>query len=232
MSNDKQRAAEESVAYIKDGMIVGLGSGSTVNLMLQKLGQRVGEGLDIKGIPSSKKTERLATELGIPLTDIFSVDRIDIAIDGADEVDSGLNLLKGGGGSLVREKVIDAIADKLIIIIDDSKMVSELGDFPLPVEVVPFGWKISAQNIANLGAVTSLRKKGRNVFVSDNGNYILDCKLDKITEPKKLHEAIKQMVGVVETGLFLEMADEVVMARNGRVMISVREDGGKRDESE
>src|SRR5690625_3907808 len=123
-------------------MIVGLGSGSTVNLMLQKLGQRVGEGLDIKGIPSSKKTERLATELGIPLTDITSVDRIDIAIDGADEVDSGLNLLKGGGGSLVREKIVDATADMLIIIIDDSKMVSELGDFPLPVEVVPFGWKI------------------------------------------------------------------------------------------
>jgi len=230
--NDKKLAAEESVAYIKNGMIIGLGSGSTVNLMLQRLGQRVGEGLDIKGIPSSKKTERLATELGIPLTDISSVDRIDIAIDGADEVDSELNLLKGGGGSLVREKVVDATADKLIIIIDDSKMVSELGDFPLPVEVVPFGWKITAQNIANLGAVTSLRKKGRNVFVSDNGNYILDCKFDKITEPKKLHEAIKQMVGVVETGLFVKMADKVVKARNGRVMISVKKDGGQEDESE
>lgn len=232
MFNDKKLAAEESVAYIKDGMIVGLGSGSTVNLMLQKLGQRVGEGLDIKGIPSSKKTERLATELGIPLTDFSSVDRIDIAIDGADEVDSGLNLLKGGGGSLVREKVVDLTADKLVIVIDASKMVAELGDFPLPVEVVPFGWQVTAQNISDLGAVTSLRKKGRNVFVSDNGNYVLDCKFDKITEPKKLHEAIKQMVGVVETGLFLEMADEVVMAGNGRVMISVREDGGKRDESE
>jgi len=230
--NDKKLAAEESIAYIKDGMIVGLGSGSTVNLMLQKLGQRVGEGLDIKGIPSSKKTERLATELGIPLTDITSVDRIDIAIDGADEVDSGLNLLKGGGGSLVREKIVDATADMLIIIIDDSKMVSELGDFPLPVEVVPFGWKITAQNIANLGAVTSLRKKDRNVFVSDNGNYILDCKFDKITEPNKLHEAIKQMVGVVETGLFVKMADKVVKARNGHVMISVKKDGGQEDESE
>src|SRR5690625_261089 len=111
-------------------------------------------------------------------------------------------------------------------------MVVELVDFPLPVQFVPFGWQVTSQNISYLGAVTSLRKKGRNVFVSDNGNYILDCKFDKITEPKKLHEAIKQMVGVVETGLFLEMADEVVMARNGRVMISVREDGGKRDESE
>src|SRR5690625_3792050 len=138
-------------------MMVGLGSGSPVNLMRQNLCQRVGDGLDTKGIRSAKKTERLATELGIPFTDIFSVDRIDIAIDGADEVDSGLNLLKGGGGSLVREKVIDAIADKLIIIIDDSKMVSELGDFHLPVDVVTYGWKISAQNIANLVASICLR---------------------------------------------------------------------------
>src|SRR5699024_369377 len=108
----------------------------------------------------------------------------------------------------------------------------ELGDFPLPVEVVPFGWQVTAQNISDLGAVTSIRKKGRNVFVSDNGNYVLDCKFDKITEPKKLHEAIKQMVGVVETGLFLEMADGAVMAGSRRVMTSVREDGGERDEGE
>lgn len=232
MLNDKKLVAEAAVEYIKDGMTVGLGSGSTINWMLYKLGKRVKEGLHIKALPSSKKTERLAIELGIPLTDFSNTDRINLAIDGADEVDSGLNLLKGGGGSLVREKIIDAEAEKLVIIIDDSKKVSTLGDFPLPVEVVPFGWEITARNIAALGPVTSLRKQYGNIFVSDNGNYILDCKFGEITKPKKLHEVIKQIVGVVETGLFVGMADDLIMARNGRIMNSEKKDGGQGNGSE
>src|SRR5690625_2645950 len=159
MNHDKKLAAEKSLMYIKDGMIVGLGSGSTVNIMLKQLGKRVKEGLHIKGVPSSKKTERLAKELGIPLTDFSSIDRIDIAIDGADEVDSRLNVLKGGGGSLVREKIVDAAADKLVIVIDESKKVAKLGNFPLPIEVVPFGWEITSRNIAALGGIPRLRNR-------------------------------------------------------------------------
>jgi len=219
MSNDKQRAAEKSVSYIKDGMIVGLGSGSTVNLMLKELGKRVKEGLNIKGIPSSKKTERLANELGIPLTDFSSVDRIDIAIDGADEVDSGFNIIKGGGGSLVREKIVAAAAGKLIIVIDASKKVSKLGRFPLAIEVVPFGWEMTSRNIEALGGVPILRKHAGRVFLSDNGNYILDCKFDEMTAPKALHGKIKSLIGVVETGLFIDMLDEIVIASNGKVTI-------------
>ncbi|UJL45571.1 ribose-5-phosphate isomerase RpiA [Virgibacillus sp. NKC19-16] len=219
MNSDKKVAGEEAVSLIKNGMTIGLGSGSTVNWMLKSLSKRVKEGLDIKGIPSSQKTERLAIELGVPLTDFSNADKIDIAVDGADEVDSGLNLLKGGGGSLVREKIIDAMAKELVVIVDQSKVVSHLGEFSLPVEVIPFGWGVTSWNIADLGGVPSLRKKDGSVFVSDNGNYILDCKFGKIDQPKNLHEQLKLMVGVVETGLFVEMTDKVIVARNGGIEI-------------
>src|SRR5690606_4874586 len=138
MDPEKKLAAEASIDFIEDGMVVGLGSGSTVDWMVRKLGEKVLEGLNIKAIPSSKKTEQLAVEVGVPLTDFASVDRIDIAIDGADEIDGKLNALKGGGGSLVREKVVDVNADQLIIIVDQSKVVDKLGEFPLPVEVLQF----------------------------------------------------------------------------------------------
>lgn len=136
---DKQMAAEASIQYIKDGMTVGLGSGSTVNFMLEKLAERIKEGLTIKGIPSSLKTERFAKQLGIPLTDFSNTTKIDIAIDGADEVDPNLHLLKGGGGSLVREKIVDQAADRLIIIVDSSKTVSKLGDSPSQLKYCHLG---------------------------------------------------------------------------------------------
>nr|WP_095742971.1 ribose-5-phosphate isomerase RpiA [Sediminibacillus massiliensis] len=214
---NKKAAGEEAVKYIKDGMVVGLGSGSTVNWMLKKLGERIKtEGLKITGIPTSLKTERLAKELGIPLTDFSDMEKIDVAIDGADEVDQHFNLLKGGGGSLVREKIVDAIADELIVIIDDSKRVDQLGAFPLPVEVVPFGWQVTANRIAELGCDPVLRKKDGEVFVSDNGNYILDCRFDHILDPEDLHKQLKSLVGVVETGLFTGMADKVISGVDGR----------------
>lgn len=216
---DKRIVAEEAIKYIKDGMTVGLGSGSTINWLLKKLGKLVEEGLQIRGIPSSLKTERLAIELGIPLTDFSKATHIDIAIDGADEIDNKFNLLKGGGGSLVREKVVDRIADQLIIIVDASKVVSQLGAFPLPVEVLPFGWQIVAENIERIGGVPTLRKRENRVFISDNGNYILDCKFDIIENPKQLHERLKLLVGVVETGLFCEMTDEVIVSRNGLIEV-------------
>ncbi|MRH44484.1 ribose 5-phosphate isomerase A [Aquibacillus halophilus] len=220
MDINKKIAGEEAVNYIKDGMTIGLGSGSTVNWMLKKLANRVkNEGLNIKGIPTSIKTELLAKDLGIPLTNFTDVEQIDLAIDGADEVDNNLNLLKGGGGSLVREKIVDAMAKKLIIIIDESKLVTHLGAFPLPIEILPFGWNITAKHIANFGCEPILRKKEEDVFVSDNGNYILDCKFDRILHPKSLHENLKLLVGVVETGLFVGMTDKVITARNGEIVM-------------
>lgn len=216
---NKKLVGEAAIEFIKDGMTVGLGSGSTVNWMLHKLGERVRQGLDIKGIPTSLKTERLATELGIPLTDFSKVKKIDLAIDGADEVDPHLNLLKGGGGSLVREKIIDIEAKEFIVIVDASKLVSELGAFSLPVEVIPFGWRQTSDRISNLGGNPKLRMTDSEVFVSDNGNYILDCDFGGIVNPKKLHEQLKLLVGVVETGLFVEMASKLIIARNNEVEI-------------
>ncbi|MEI3600063.1 MULTISPECIES: ribose-5-phosphate isomerase RpiA [unclassified Oceanobacillus] len=221
-NKQKQMAAEASIEFIKDGMTVGLGSGSTINFMLEQLAERVKEGLKINGIPSSLKTERYAKRLGIPLSDFSTTTKIDIAIDGADEVDPNLHLLKGGGGSLVREKIVDRAADKLIIIVDSSKVVSKLGEFPLPVEVLPFGFEVTTEQISAAGCVAVLREKDGQPFVSDNGNYILDCKFDSIEDPQALHEKLKSITGVVETGLFPQMAHKVIVAREGTVDILQR----------
>lgn len=214
---NKKAVGEAAAEYIKEGMIVGLGSGSTVNWMLKKLGEQVKNGLNVQGIPTSKKTERLARELGIPLTDFSAVTHIDLAIDGADEVDGKLNLLKGGGGSLVREKIVDAMAEQFIVIADETKLVTQLGAFSLPVEVLPFGWQVTAKRIAETGCKPTLRKKENEIFVSDNGNYVLDCEYGSILQPKALHEELKLLVGVVETGLFVDMADNVITVRNGKI---------------
>jgi len=222
MKVDKVIAAEEAVKYVKNGMTLGLGSGSTVNWFLRKLSVRVKEGLEIQGIPSSKKTEKLAKELGIPLIDFSGTTHIDLAIDGADEIDSSLNLIKGGGGSLVREKVVDACADELIIIADASKMVSQLGTFPLPIEVLPFGFEVTVENIKKLGGTSNLRRKDDQIFVSDNGNYIIDCSFGPINDAVTLHEKLIQMVGVIDTGIFAGMADKVIVARNGEIELYSR----------
>ncbi|MFA1819979.1 ribose-5-phosphate isomerase RpiA [Virgibacillus oceani] len=219
MDVQKKLAGEASIDFIKDGMVVGLGSGSTVNWMVRKLAERVKEGLDIKGIPSSKKTERLALEVGVPLTDFSSVDHIDIAIDGADEVDGEFNILKGGGGSLVREKIVDVNANQLVIIVDESKLVKKLGEFPLPIEVLQFGWEVTAKKIAELGGEPVIRVRDGERFISDNGNYILDCQFERIPKPEELHSNLKQLTGVVETGIFTNMADKVIIARDDKVEI-------------
>jgi ribose 5-phosphate isomerase A len=217
----KKAAGEKAVEFIENGMILGLGSGSTVYWMMKKLAELVEQGLDIKGVPSSKRTEGWAKEFGIPLVDFSQVDRIDLAIDGADEIDPDFQLTKGGGGSLVREKIVDCLAEKLIIIADKTKMVDTLGTFPLPVEVVPFGYQATAKRIANLGAISELRMRDGNVFVSNNGNYILDCQFTLINNPEQLHEKIKALVGVVETGLFVNMVDTVIVGdENGTEIIS------------
>ncbi|PPA70948.1 ribose-5-phosphate isomerase RpiA [Jeotgalibacillus proteolyticus] len=210
----KKLAGEKAAEFVKDGMVVGLGSGSTMYWTIKKIGEQVSEGIAIQGIPSSVQTANWAKEFGIPLTDFSKVKQVDLAIDGADEIDQNFDLIKGGGGSLVREKIIDSAAGQLIIAADDSKLVKALGAFPLPVEVVPFGYEIIKEKIARLGSEPVLRSQNGKAFVTDNGNYILDCLFSEITDPKKLHNLLKSMVGVVETGLFINMTDMVIIGKS------------------
>ncbi|GAB4073015.1 ribose 5-phosphate isomerase A [Barrientosiimonas marina] len=208
----KKNAGESSVDLIQNGMTVGLGSGSTVYWMLKQLGERAANGLDVKGVPSSQQTKGWAEAFGVPLTDFAHVKRLDLAIDGADEVDPQWQLVKGGGGALVREKIIAASANSLIVIIDESKTVSQLGAFPLPIEVVPFGWETTAERITETGVEPVARRNDAGeLFVSDNGNYIVDCHFGTIREPRALEKQINQLTGVVETGLFTDMANNVIV---------------------
>lgn len=215
----KKAAAEKAAEFIQDGMTIGLGSGSTVYWLIQRIGELVEQGLTVRGIPSSIRTEGWAKACKIPLTDFSQVQSIDIAIDGADEIDPNFNLTKGGGGSLLREKLVDAHAKQLIIIADESKLVPTLGKFPLPVEVVPFGWEVTAKSIAKLGATPQLRLGEGNVFVSNNGNYILDCHFQTIANPAELHNQLKLLLGVVETGLFIGMTDTVIIGGDEQIKV-------------
>ncbi|MGD7045902.1 ribose-5-phosphate isomerase RpiA [Jeotgalibacillus proteolyticus] len=219
----KQMAGEKAASFVQDGMIVGLGSGSTMYWMVRKLGELVQKGLTIKGIPTSLQTEKWAKEFGVPLTSFAQIKDIDLAIDGADEIDPEFRLIKGGGGSLVREKVVAAAAKQFIIAADESKVVSKLGNFPLPVEVVPFGFEATALQLGKLGCDPQVRKKGNERFRTDNGNFILDCSFTRIEDPVSLHHKIKLLTGVVDTGLFLNMADAVILGnQRGAEMMEKR----------
>jgi len=209
----KKLAGEKAVDLVKDGMIVGLGTGSTVEYTLRKLGKRVKEGLKIQGIPTSIHTQRIAKEEKIPLTTLEEHPEIDITIDGADEVDSNLNLIKGGGGALVREKIIAFNSKRVIIVIDDSKIVKALGiDFALPVEVTKFGWTATKKTLETLGCEVELRKvMGEEPYITDNSNYILDCDFERIAEPEQLEVDLNNIPGIVDTGLFIGLVDEVIV---------------------
>lgn len=215
----KKVVGEKAVEYIQDGMILGLGSGSTVYWMMKKLGELIERGLKVRGVPSSFRTEAWAKEFGIPLVSFSDAHQLDLAIDGADEVDSNVNLIKGGGGSLLREKLVDEAANQLIIVVDDSKLVETLGNFPLPVEVVPFGWENTARKIAKLECIPRIRMDNDEIFVTDNGNYILDCKFRSIINPIELHHQLKLTLGVIETGLFINMTDKVIVAEEKGIKI-------------
>jgi len=209
--NAKQAAAHKAVQYIKDGMIVGLGTGSTAYWAIQYLGEKVKQGMRITAIATSDETERLALECGIKVSEMDAVDYIDIDIDGADEIDRRLNLIKGGGGALLREKIVAAGSKTFIVIADGSKMVEMLGQFPLPVEIIPFGWQHTARHLALLGCQTTLRQKEAKPFITDNGNYILDCQFGPIPDPAVLQQQINNTPGVVENGLFVKMATRIVI---------------------
>ena len=206
----KQVIGEKATEYIDDGMIVGLGTGSTAYWAIQKIGELVKNGLRIKGVPTSESTEKLAIEAGIPLLKVNNIEYIDITIDGADEFDAKKNLIKGGGGALLREKIIASMTQLYIIIADSSKKVEILGNFPLPVEVTPFAWQVTSRQLEKLGCATTIRMVKNQLYITDNDNYILDCRFKSITHPKKLSEQINSIPGVVENGIFPEMTQIIV----------------------
>lgn len=208
--NDKQLIAEKAVDFIKDGMIVGLGTGSTAYWAITKIGKLVQNGLDIKGVPTSINTEKLAQSLNIPLANISEIKKIDITIDGADEFDENKNVIKGGGGALLREKIIASITSYYIIIADSSKKAEVLGNFPLPVEVTPFAQEITISQLKQLGCSTNLRLENGKPFITDNKNFIVDCKFNRISKPEELANKLNSIPGVVEHGLFSNMADILV----------------------
>ncbi|MDD1746174.1 MAG: ribose-5-phosphate isomerase RpiA [Methanomassiliicoccales archaeon] len=212
MEKKKKAAAEAAIELVKDGMVVGLGTGSTANFAIEGLGKRVGEGLRIRGVATSKATEELARRVGVPVVTLEEVGRLDLTIDGADEVDPQFNLIKGMGGALLREKIVAFASRQEVIIVDDSKLVDVLGTkSPLPVEVVPFGHLRTKDALESLGCKASL-KGGSSPFLTDNGNLIYECKFAKIEEPEILEAEIDLIPGVVESGLFIDLATKVVVA--------------------
>jgi len=210
----KEAAAEAAAAQVKDGMIVGLGSGTTATLAVNAMGRRVSQGLRITGIPTSEQTAQLARSLGIPLTTLGEQPKIDMTIDGADEVEvSTLNLIKGLGGALLREKIVASATAKFVIIVDETKLVNQLGTHdPVPVEVIPFGWQVTEARLRSLGAKPKLRMKpDGEPYITDGGHYILDCTFGLIASSADLDIALDKTVGVVEHGLFVGMASQVVV---------------------
>ncbi|MCC3144186.1 ribose-5-phosphate isomerase RpiA [Halanaerobium sp. Z-7514] len=212
--NPKKLTGEKAADFITDGMMIGLGTGSTAYYAIKKVGEMVRNGLNVKAVPTSKETADLAAEEGIELIELSEVEKLDITIDGADEVDPDFNLIKGGGGALLREKIVAAATERLIIIVDESKLVNKLGDFLLPIEVTPFNWEYTQKMINKMGATSEIRKKGGEIFVTDNDNYILDCDFGKIENPEKLTIDLNTIPGVVENGIFANMAEIVVVGYN------------------
>jgi ribose 5-phosphate isomerase A len=210
----KQAAANSAAAELRDGMVVGLGSGSTARLAVGAIGLRVKEGLQIIGIATSERTAEQARSLGIPLSTLGEHLQIDLTIDGADEVELGtLNLIKGGGGNQLREKVVATASSRLVIAVDESKTVCRLGDRAgVPVEVAQFGWQATARSLAKLKATPTLRLRSDGApFITDGGNYILDCAFGRIESANMLQRELDSVVGVIEHGLFIGMASLVLI---------------------
>lgn len=209
--NKKKIAGEKAAEFIKDGMIVGLGTGSTAKYLVDKVGEMVKEGLKIRAVATSKATEQQAMELGIPLVDVNDVTYIDIAIDGVDEIDREFNATKGGGGALFREKIVASLAREVIWIMDDSKLVENIGNFPLPVEILPYGYKVTFQRLKDLGYNPVMRCKDDELYVTDNGNYIADLHIGVPADVNNIKIHLDNTVGVLETGQFLKMCNRIVV---------------------
>jgi ribose 5-phosphate isomerase A len=208
----KQRAAAAALAQVADGMRLGLGTGSTAAHFVRLLGERVAGGLRVRAVPTSEATAALARRAGIPLATLDELPALDLCVDGADEVDRQMNLIKGGGGALLREKIVASCAARFVVIVDVAKRVSRLGAFPLPVEVVPMAATPLARRIGALGCRVALRRGADGApFATDEGNRILDCRFGAIADPAALGGTLDAMPGVVEHGLFVGMADAVIV---------------------
>jgi len=222
LDNAKKNSAVFAADFVKQGMTIGVGSGSTVYWLIEELGRRVRQGLQIVAVPTSSVTAEQAKQAGIALSELNAVEEIPLTIDGADEIDEKGNLIKGGGGALLQEKIVASASRELIIIADSSKLVHRLGKFPLPVEVVPFGYRHVERQILNSGSCrrTTVRTRGENIFVSDHSNYILDCDYGQIEDAAALNTALHLIPGVVETGLFVNMASKAIIGwDDGRVEV-------------
>lgn len=221
MNDDaKKRSAERAIEFVSDDQVVGLGTGSTARFAIEGLARRVREGLRIKGVPTSIATAQMARERGIALADLNEIPSIDITIDGADEVDDDFNMIKGGGGALTREKLVALASARSVIIVDETKLVKTLGaKWPVPVEVLPFAWRYSSAKLEALGSKPTLRLKDEKPFETDNGNYILDCQFGPIADAAALEKEMKLVPGVVECGLFIAIANLLVIGSDDRVEI-------------
>lgn len=217
--SEKQIAAEKATEFVNDGMVLGLGSGTTATFFLKKLGELIKKGLKIKGVSTSNDTTSLALLYNIPLVSIEDVKKIDLTIDGVDEVDPEFNGIKGGGGALLYEKIIASISDKVIWIVDSTKVVKKLGSFPLPVEIVTFGHTHTMNKLKKAGLNPALRKKNNNLFLSDGNNFIADLNLKTIKNPVELEKKLKGFQGVIDSGLFINVPDKVIIGEQSGVKI-------------
>ncbi|MDQ0086627.1 ribose 5-phosphate isomerase A [Paenibacillus anaericanus] len=220
--NAKQVAGYRAAEFVKDGMTIGLGTGSTAYYAIEKIGEMVSGGLQVRAIATSNASEELAKKYNIPLISASEVDHLDLAIDGADEINPQMELIKGGGGALLREKLVAMHSDKFIVIADSSKVVASLGQFKLPIEIVPFTYEWTLKLLRNRYAVPfEMRKNGDDLYVTDNGNYIVDAAFGMIESPATLAEELKAITGVVEHGLFVGITDTVIIGfEDGRTEIN------------
>ena len=223
----KEEAGVAACNFIKDGMKIGLGTGSTVRYTVIEIGRRISEdGLNVVGVPTSEATRVLALEVGIPIVTLSESDGLDLVIDGADEFDNNFSLIKGGGGALTREKIVAQSSKSMIVVADDRKQVETLGDFDLPVEVLPFEWERTRDRISSICPGEVKLRGGSEPFVTDNDGYILDCSFGpSISDPKSLEMKLLSIAGVVEVGLFVDICDAVVLASNGGVLTLINDSG-------
>ncbi|UKT62764.1 ribose-5-phosphate isomerase RpiA [Pedobacter mucosus] len=218
-NKEKQAAAIAAIAFVKNGDVVGLGTGSTATYAINALGKKVAEGLKIKAAASSIRTEELAKSLGIEIVSLENLSTIDISIDGADEFTESLNLIKGGGGALFREKIIATLSKNSIIVVDRSKKVKKLGAFTIPIEVIPLAFQYVFDQILKLSGKATKRKKGNKNFITDNGNYIIDADFGLLEKPEELAIALNQINGVLAHGLFIGLTSKIIMSTGNDIIV-------------